>query len=89
MSAYLEDRDRLIADQDATPGGSAIDEIDLRIAEVRSAARLYGSGVEFIDSPEVDGVTYVRSGSGDLKAGSFISVKITDALEYDLIGVAA
>ncbi len=55
VSAYLEDRARLITNQDAVPGGSAIDEIDLRIAEVRSAARLYGSGVEFIDAPEVDG----------------------------------
>lgn len=54
VNAYLADRDRLIADEDASPGVTAIDEIDLRIAEVRSAAALYGSGVEFIDSPEVD-----------------------------------
>jgi capsular exopolysaccharide synthesis family protein len=54
VNAYLADRDRLIADQDVSPGVSAIDEIDLKIAEVRSAAALYGSGVEFIDSPEVD-----------------------------------
>lgn len=54
VNAYLADRDRLIADQDVNPGASAIDEIDLKIAEVRSAAALYGSGVEFIDSPEVD-----------------------------------
>lgn len=54
VSAYLADRDRLVADQDVSPGVSAIDEIDLKIAEVRSAAALYGSGVEFIDSPEVD-----------------------------------
>jgi Mrp family chromosome partitioning ATPase len=54
VNAYLADRDRLIADQNANPGVSAIDVIDLKIAEVRSAAALYGSGVEFIDSPEVD-----------------------------------
>ncbi|NND74104.1 MAG: CpsD/CapB family tyrosine-protein kinase [Ilumatobacter sp.] len=54
VSAYLADRDRLIADEDVNPGASAIDEIDLKIAEVRSAAALYGSGVEFIDSPQVD-----------------------------------
>ena len=54
VNAYLADRDRLIADSDASPGASAIDGIDLKIAEVRSAAALYGSGVEFIDSPEVD-----------------------------------
>lgn len=54
VAAYLADRDRLIADADVNPGASAIDDIDLKIAEVRSAAALYGSGVEFIDSPEVD-----------------------------------
>lgn len=37
-------------------------------------------------APEVDGITYV---TGDLKIGSFASAKITDALEYDLIGEAA
>lgn len=54
VNAYLAERDRLITEQDVTPGASAIDEIDLKIAEVRSAAALYGSGVEFIDSPKVD-----------------------------------
>lgn len=37
-------------------------------------------------APEVDGITYV---TGDLKIGSFARAKITDALEYDLIGEAA
>ena len=54
VNSYLLDRDRLLAEQDASSGASAIDEIDLKIAEVRSAAALYGSGVEFIDSPRID-----------------------------------
>jgi len=37
-------------------------------------------------APDVDGITYV---TGDLKIGSFARAKITDALEYDLIGEAA
>lgn len=53
VNAYLADRDRLIADGEQSDS-SAIETIDVKIAEVRSAAALYGSGVEFIDSPEVD-----------------------------------
>lgn len=34
-------------------------------------------------APEVDGITYV---SGKMKTGTFVSTKITDALEYDLVG---
>jgi ribosomal protein S12 methylthiotransferase len=37
-------------------------------------------------APDVDGITYV---TGELREGSFASVKITDALEYDLVGEAA
>lgn len=37
------------------------------------------------DAPEVDGMVYVKS-RGRLKAGDFVKVKITDTLEYDLVG---
>ncbi len=37
------------------------------------------------DAPEVDGVVYVHTDQ-TLKPGDFVDVKITDALEYDLIG---
>lgn len=37
-------------------------------------------------APDVDGITYIN---GEFKEGSFAKVKITDALEYDLIGEAA
>jgi ribosomal protein S12 methylthiotransferase len=40
------------------------------------------------DAPEVDGQVNVRS-SGTLKPGEFVSVNITDALEYDLVGNVA
>ncbi|MFH1868521.1 MAG: 30S ribosomal protein S12 methylthiotransferase RimO [Candidatus Omnitrophota bacterium] len=38
------------------------------------------------DAPEVDGLVYVHSGKS-LKPGDFVYVKITDNLEYDLVGV--
>ncbi|MCC6758187.1 MAG: 30S ribosomal protein S12 methylthiotransferase RimO [Candidatus Omnitrophica bacterium] len=37
------------------------------------------------DAPDVDGSVYVNS-KRVLKPGDFVSVKITDALEYDLVG---
>ena len=37
------------------------------------------------DAPEVDGLVYVAS-KNDLMIGSFVKVKITDTLEYDLVG---
>ena len=39
------------------------------------------------DAPEVDGQVIIHSRS-DLKPGDFAAVRITDALEYDLIGSA-
>ena len=40
------------------------------------------------DAPDIDGVVYVHTDQ-TLPMGTFINVKITDALEYDLIGVIA
>lgn len=40
------------------------------------------------DAPEVDGTVFVHS-SRRLKAGDFVDVKITDTLEYDLVGETA
>ncbi|MFH1458347.1 MAG: MiaB/RimO family radical SAM methylthiotransferase [Candidatus Omnitrophota bacterium] len=37
------------------------------------------------DAPEVDGLVYVKS-DRELTPGDFVSVKITDTLEYDLVG---
>jgi len=37
-------------------------------------------------APDVDGITYI---SGEMKTGSLVRTKITDALEYDLVGEPA
>ena len=37
------------------------------------------------DAPEVDGLVYINS-KGKLKPGNFVDLKITDTLEYDLVG---
>jgi ribosomal protein S12 methylthiotransferase len=37
------------------------------------------------DAPEVDGMVYVNSNK-KLKPGDFVKVRITDTLEYDLVG---
>ncbi|NTW71092.1 MAG: 30S ribosomal protein S12 methylthiotransferase RimO [Eubacteriaceae bacterium] len=42
-------------------------------------------GRTWMDAPEVDGVVYVQS-SRPLEIGSFCQVKITNAIEFDLIG---
>jgi ribosomal protein S12 methylthiotransferase len=39
------------------------------------------------DAPEVDGVVYVKS-IRTLRPGEFVKVKVTDTLEYDLVGEA-
>ena len=40
------------------------------------------------DSPEIDGVVYIHT-ELPIEMGTFVKVKITDALEYDLIGEIA
>ena len=52
ISALLTDRDRLIADPEAQDSSIAL--IDGRIAEIRAEAALFGSGVEFVEPPEVE-----------------------------------
>ncbi len=42
------------------------------------------AGRSSFQAPEVDGITYINS--RQLKIGSFVNVRITDALEYDLAG---
>jgi ribosomal protein S12 methylthiotransferase len=39
-------------------------------------------------APEVDGMTYVKQAgcSSGLKIGRFADIRVTDALEYDLVG---
>ena len=49
--------------------------------------RLYAGRTTF-QAPEVDGMTYIKFGEDqtEAKTGSFVRIKITDAMEYDLIG---
>ena len=47
----------------------------------------YYAGRSQYDAPEVDGQVYVKSVKA-LKPGDFVDVKITDTLEYDLLGEA-
>lgn len=42
-------------------------------------------GRTYMDSPDIDGVLFVRS-YNELEIGQYVNVKITDYLEYDLIG---
>jgi ribosomal protein S12 methylthiotransferase len=39
------------------------------------------------DAPEVDGIVHIKS-KRLLRPGDFVKVKITDTLEYDLVGDA-
>ncbi|MDN5353029.1 MAG: ribosomal protein methylthiotransferase [Clostridiales bacterium] len=54
------------------------------VEEVAEPGEIY-IGRTAYDTPEIDGVVYIHTKS-ELELGSFIDVKITDALEYDLIG---
>lgn len=42
-------------------------------------------GRTYMDSPEIDGVTYINSNK-TLEIGNFVNVKIIDTLDYDLVG---
>lgn len=42
-------------------------------------------GRTYMDSPEIDGVTYVHSNK-ELEVGSFVEVNVVDSLDYDLVG---
>ena len=56
--------------------------IDVLIDEKQDECYL---GRSRYDAPEVDGLVYVSSGK-KLNPGDFVKVKITDTLEYDLVG---
>lgn len=44
-------------------------------------------GRSYMDSPDIDGIVYVNS-SNNVNLGDFITINITDYMEYDLIGEA-
>ena len=57
------------------------------IEEVAEENKIYVGRTSY-DSPDVDGVVYVHTDQA-IELGTFVNVKINDALEYDLIGVIA
>jgi ribosomal protein S12 methylthiotransferase len=60
------------------------EQIVLIDEEVKEEKGVYLGRMEY-DAPEVDGVVYVHSAK-TLKNGDLVKVKITDSLEYDLVG---
>ena len=54
------------------------------LLEEHSEEKLWIGRTRF-QAPEVDGITYVHS-EKRLRIGSFADVRITDTLEYDLVG---
>lgn len=58
--------------------------LDVLIEEEVPGEKIYVGRTEY-DAPEIDGVVYVHTERA-LRIGQFVKVKITDALEYDLIG---
>ena len=61
-----------------------LDKVYNVLIEEKEQEGLY-VGRTYMDSPEIDCIVYVNSQEG-IKIGNFVSVKITDFLEYDLIG---
>ncbi|WP_155317579.1 30S ribosomal protein S12 methylthiotransferase RimO [Desulfosarcina alkanivorans] len=57
------------------------------LVEASSEPYLY-EGRSIVQAPEVDGLTYIRTQEGgpQIAIGEMATVKITDTLEYDLIG---
>jgi ribosomal protein S12 methylthiotransferase len=54
------------------------------IIEEKAEDNLY-IGRTYMDSPEIDAIVYVKSET-KVKIGEFVKVKISDCLEYDLLG---
>ena len=63
-----------------------IDEEIEKKQNLSQRSRLFLGRTQY-DAPEVDGCVYVKS-KKNLKNGDFVQVKITDTLEYDLVGEA-
>ena len=46
----------------------------------------YYVGRSYMDTPEIDGVIYIKNNTERLQTGEFVTCKITDMKEYDLVG---
>jgi Mrp family chromosome partitioning ATPase len=56
----LDQREALLADPDIDPQANALDEIDLRIADLAVSTTLFDDGVEFTTGPEAFEVSLIR-----------------------------
>ncbi|MDR7856214.1 30S ribosomal protein S12 methylthiotransferase RimO [Tissierella sp.] len=63
---------------------SKVGEEYIVLIEELSEENIY-IGRSYMDSPDIDGVVYVHS-SDNIEIGTFIKVKVTDSMEYDIIG---
>jgi len=81
--------DRLMSLQQQIAGevnaGFMDKEVDVLIDEIDTKCEGRYIGRTQYDAPEVDGQVYVESGRR-LRPGHFVRVKISDTLEYDLVG---
>ena len=89
----LQRRDRLMAQQkeiSASRNQKYLENTLDALVEESPEAGLY-IGRTMFQAPEVDGLTYVRLQSSDppLTVGHFARIRITDTLEYDLVGEPA
>lgn len=62
-------------------------EFEVLVDEKEGSGKGAYLGRTYMDAPEIDGLVYIR-GSG-IKAGDLVSARITDTLEYDLVGIKA
>ncbi|SUB57127.1 30S ribosomal protein S12 methylthiotransferase RimO [Peptoniphilus lacrimalis] len=78
MEDQLKISERLLEDK--------IGQVLQVLIEEKIEDNLY-AGRSYLDSPDIDGVIYVNSNK-NLSINSFINVKVTSSIEYDLIGDA-
>jgi ribosomal protein S12 methylthiotransferase len=84
-----ERRDALMSMQMGISEKICLDKLgktyEVLIEEIAEEGKILVGRTKF-DSPDIDGVVYVHT-EKQLAIGTFVNVTITDALEYDLIGV--
>lgn len=78
--------DRIMSEQQKIAAGLNVEFLGKTIMVLVEEKQEGGyTGRSQADAPEVDGVIYINT-KKKLKPGEFVRVKITDTLEYDLVG---
>ncbi|OGX28965.1 MAG: ribosomal protein S12 methylthiotransferase RimO [Omnitrophica WOR_2 bacterium RIFCSPLOWO2_12_FULL_51_24] len=62
-------------------------EFEILVDEKEGSEKGVYLGRTYMDAPEIDGLVYIK-GPG-IRAGDFVTARITDTLEYDLVGIKA